>query len=371
MSDWSATTTWRSTPQATPHPAEEPDRRRRRHLHTGCAERLPFKVIAVPGHTTSHIAYVGEAFLFCGDTLFSVGCGRLFEGTPEQMLASLWTVSPICRRTPWSAARTNTPRRISVSRLASIRTTAPCASVVTRWRVFARRSRPSVPSRLGDEIATNPFPTCVDSEAIADWVEAHGSDHATRTARFRRAAPGQGQRRCRMNTMTHRLLPTLIPFVLGACAGSVPRPVPQAAVAVTPVAPVEDVAMSPKMLRPAPPVDFWSDMRGSFAMPGCETDPQVMAWAHTYTKMPNRFEQPGDEDAARRSCTRTSRRCSTAWRASSPCFRGSKASTATCRVRRTVRLACGRSCRRRHARSDCAWKRTTTSAWTSPSPPSR
>src|ERR1700754_3510730 len=98
-----------------------------------------------------------------------------------------------------------------------------------------------------------------------------------------------------MNTLTRRLLPTLIPFVLTACAGSVPRPVPQAPVAVTPVAPVEDVAMSPKMLRPAPPVDFWSDMRGSFAMPGCEADPQVMAWAHTYTKMPNRFEQQVNE----------------------------------------------------------------------------
>src|ERR1700754_1829196 len=98
-----------------------------------------------------------------------------------------------------------------------------------------------------------------------------------------------------MNTLTRRLLPTLIPFVLTACAGSVPRPMPQTPVAVTPVAPVEDVAMSPKMLRPAPPVDFWSDMRGSFAMPGCEADPQVMAWAHTYTKMPNRFEQQVNE----------------------------------------------------------------------------
>lgn len=48
-----------------------------------------FEVIAVPGHTLSHVAYVGAGILLCGDTLFSLGCGRLFEGTPAQMLASL------------------------------------------------------------------------------------------------------------------------------------------------------------------------------------------------------------------------------------------------------------------------------------------
>jgi hydroxyacylglutathione hydrolase len=50
---------------------------------------LQFSVMAVPGHTLGHIAYAGHGALFCGDTLFSAGCGRLFEGTPAQMLASL------------------------------------------------------------------------------------------------------------------------------------------------------------------------------------------------------------------------------------------------------------------------------------------
>ena len=48
-----------------------------------------FRVIEVHGHTRSHIAYYGEGLLFCGDTLFSLGCGRLFEGGPAEMLASL------------------------------------------------------------------------------------------------------------------------------------------------------------------------------------------------------------------------------------------------------------------------------------------
>lgn len=50
---------------------------------------LEFRVLDVPGHTAGHIAYVGHGALFCGDTLFSGGCGRLFEGTAEQMTTSL------------------------------------------------------------------------------------------------------------------------------------------------------------------------------------------------------------------------------------------------------------------------------------------
>src|SRR4249919_3238884 len=50
---------------------------------------LMFDVIALPGHTLSHIAFHGHGYLFCGDTLFSLGCGRMFEGSPRQMLASL------------------------------------------------------------------------------------------------------------------------------------------------------------------------------------------------------------------------------------------------------------------------------------------
>jgi len=50
---------------------------------------VTFSVLEVPGHTRGHIAYYGADSLFCGDTLFACGCGRLFEGTPEQMHASL------------------------------------------------------------------------------------------------------------------------------------------------------------------------------------------------------------------------------------------------------------------------------------------
>ncbi|HEY4294363.1 transglycosylase SLT domain-containing protein [Luteibacter sp.] len=99
-----------------------------------------------------------------------------------------------------------------------------------------------------------------------------------------------------MNVLNRRLLPALIPLFLTACAGNVPKPVPQQpAATVAPVEPVEDVAMAPKLLRPAQPADFWSDMRESFALPGCDADPKVLAWARTYTKSPNRFEQNVNE----------------------------------------------------------------------------
>ena len=51
-----------------------------------------FEVLSVPGHTLSHVAFHGAGIVFCGDTLFGAGCGRLFEGTPAQMSASLASI---------------------------------------------------------------------------------------------------------------------------------------------------------------------------------------------------------------------------------------------------------------------------------------
>jgi len=69
-------------------------------MREGDVARLPgldleFDVLEVPGHTATHIVFTGHESLFCGDTLFSVGCGRLFEGTAEQMQASLDKLSEL------------------------------------------------------------------------------------------------------------------------------------------------------------------------------------------------------------------------------------------------------------------------------------
>ena len=75
-------------------PAHETIPQRTHALSEGASITVPgigcsFSVLDIPGHTSGHIAYVGDDMLFCGDTLFAVGCGRLFEGTPAQMVASL------------------------------------------------------------------------------------------------------------------------------------------------------------------------------------------------------------------------------------------------------------------------------------------
>jgi membrane-bound lytic murein transglycosylase D len=98
-----------------------------------------------------------------------------------------------------------------------------------------------------------------------------------------------------MMALTRRILPALIPLVLTACAAAPQRPVPVSLTPAPAVTPVQDVSMSPKLMRPATAPDFWSGMRDSFAMPGCEAGPEVVAWARTYTKMPNRFEQQVNE----------------------------------------------------------------------------
>ncbi|WP_285400989.1 hydroxyacylglutathione hydrolase [Luteibacter sp. ME-Dv--P-043b] len=146
------------------------------------APRATFKVMAVPGHTRTHVAYFGEGFLFCGDTLFSIGCGRLFEGTPEQMLASLDTFADLPPETLVCCAHEYTASNI---RFALTVDPDNHALRLRRDEVARLREegRPSVPSRLADEYAANPF-LRVDSDAVARWAQAQGEAHATRTERF-------------------------------------------------------------------------------------------------------------------------------------------------------------------------------------------
>jgi len=141
-----------------------------------------FRVIAVPGHTSSHIAYFGEGFLFCGDTLFSVGCGRLFEGTPAQMLASLDRFADLPADTLVCCAHEYTASNIRFALTVDPHNDA----LRHRQHQVARlreEGRPSVPSRLGEEYATNPF-LRVDSDAITQWVKTLGGDADDRTTRF-------------------------------------------------------------------------------------------------------------------------------------------------------------------------------------------
>jgi hydroxyacylglutathione hydrolase len=117
---------------------------------------LAFRVIEVPGHTSSHIAFFGHGCLFCGDTLFSVGCGRLFEGTPEQMQTSLDKIAQLAPETRIFCAHEYTLSNCDFARQVE----PGNADLVRRSsevEAFRTTGRITVPSTLGEELAVNPF----------------------------------------------------------------------------------------------------------------------------------------------------------------------------------------------------------------------
>jgi hydroxyacylglutathione hydrolase len=130
-----------------------------------------FDVLAVPGHTTSHIAFHGAGHLFCGDTLFSLGCGRMFEGTPAQMLASLDRLAMLPGDTAMCCGHEYT-----LANGAFARTVDPdnreLAARLDAVRALRARGEPSLPVSLASERATNPFLRC-DTPAVIDAVTRH------------------------------------------------------------------------------------------------------------------------------------------------------------------------------------------------------
>ncbi len=125
-----------------------------------------FEILDVPGHTAGHIAYVGEGVVFCGDTLFACGCGRLFEGTPAQMAASLAKIAALAGETRAYCAHEYTLANI---RFAQAVEPGNAALEQRRARDAARRDRgePTVPSTIAEERATNPFLRCAEPEVVA------------------------------------------------------------------------------------------------------------------------------------------------------------------------------------------------------------
>jgi hydroxyacylglutathione hydrolase len=117
---------------------------------------LKGNVLFIPGHTTGHIAYFFDNNLFCGDTLFTAGCGRLFEGTPEQMHASLKKLMTLPDTTKVYCGHEYTESNLRFAM--SVEPKNP--KVVSRFeRVQGLRSRgaSTVPSTLEEEKQTNPF----------------------------------------------------------------------------------------------------------------------------------------------------------------------------------------------------------------------
>jgi len=148
--------------------------------------RTDFDVIAIAGHTLSHVAYVGAGIVFCGDTLFSLGCGRLFEGTPAQMLASLDRLSALPKDTLVCCGHEYTQANGHFAHTIEPANTALAARLREVERLRAQ-GLATVPISLASELATNPF-LRVDSDSVSAWCERHGGgDRVDRFATLRHA----------------------------------------------------------------------------------------------------------------------------------------------------------------------------------------
>lgn len=147
---------------------------------------LEFRVIDVPGHTSGHIAYfhppkpgatagadTDAPLLFCGDTLFVGGCGRLFEGTPLQMHHSLQTLAALPGDTLVCCAHEYTLSNLKFARAVEP-DNAELASHTLRCEQQRVAGQPTVPGRISSELATNPFLRC-NAPAVIATARQHGA----------------------------------------------------------------------------------------------------------------------------------------------------------------------------------------------------
>ncbi|MBK1679174.1 hydroxyacylglutathione hydrolase [Rhodocyclus tenuis] len=126
---------------------------------------IDFRVLAVPGHTRGHLAYYRPGQLFCGDTLFGAGCGRLFEGTASQMAASLATLAALPDATGVYCAHEYTAANLRFA--AVVEPGNACVQErIAEVTALRAAGQASVPSSLALEKASNPFLRCGEPEVI-------------------------------------------------------------------------------------------------------------------------------------------------------------------------------------------------------------
>lgn len=159
------------------HPARDADHIAPAH---GMGE---WAIMRVPGHTRGHIAFREGNHLFCGDTLFGGGCGRVFDGSVEQLHSSLNKIAKLPTTT-----RIYCAHEYTVGNLVFGQCVEPSNAALTERLSAAREKRANgmatVPSTLGDELATNVFLRC-HVPAVHDAVRAHaGRDLADAAAVF-------------------------------------------------------------------------------------------------------------------------------------------------------------------------------------------
>lgn len=136
-----------------------------------------FEIIAVPGHTLGHIAYYHHGLLFCGDTLFAAGCGRLFEGTPQQMHASLSRLAALPEDTQVFCTHEYTLSNLRFA--AAVEPGNP--DTLERLAEVTRKREAGVitlPSTIALEKRTNPFLRTSETSVKEKADERTGTDNS-------------------------------------------------------------------------------------------------------------------------------------------------------------------------------------------------
>ncbi len=141
-------------------------------------------IVKIPGHTKGHIGFLHQGHLFCGDTLFSGGCGRLFEGTPEQMLASLTKLADFPANTKVYCAHEYTQANLAFALQAEPNN----AQLIeyNNWVLKARaHNLPTLPTDIATELNINPFLRChlpeIQETVARRFGQAKGSELQTFT----------------------------------------------------------------------------------------------------------------------------------------------------------------------------------------------
>lgn len=154
----------------------------------GAQVRVPgldtdFRVLEVPGHTSTHIAYLADGALFCGDTLFAAGCGRVFDGTFEQLAASLRRIASLPPETRCYCAHEYTLANLGFAEWVEPNSPA-LAERFAEARALRAAGEPTVPSTLAEELATNPFLRTAEPSVVAAAEAFAGRSLQNETAVF-------------------------------------------------------------------------------------------------------------------------------------------------------------------------------------------
>ncbi len=144
--------------------------------HDGDSVELPdlglrFKTLTVPGHTLSHVAFYGHGALFCGDTLFSAGCGRMFEGNPVQMNHSLNRLRELPPDTAMYCGHEYTAANLRFA-LAVDPTNSAASDYAAKVAELRAADQPTLPSSMALETRVNPFLRC-DDMTVRTAAERH------------------------------------------------------------------------------------------------------------------------------------------------------------------------------------------------------